>query len=174
MIHSIGLTQPTDATASAGAERHGRHFRSGKTTSQDVSVQATHVESESRQEGALKITTADGDTVSISFAALQQFKSDSYGATAGGSSARSAKSTTKSAVKLDVKVNGSLDKNEIADISKLVDQLTAAVNDAHNGDSAKAAQDLSSIGSLDSVRSFRFAYQESTQLKSNTTRSSTA
>jgi hypothetical protein len=131
-------------------------------------LQASELEYDAEQSGVLKITIAEGDTVSISFAALSQLQSESASAATGGSTASIGSADSSSAFAVAVQVSGSLNGSEQADINKLVSGLFQAMQDESNGDGTQAAQDLQSIGSLNSLRSFQFAWQQQTQDQAGT------
>ncbi len=125
---------------------------------------ATSFQAEAQQTGALKLTTADGDTVTISFSALEELQSDSYSAQKKGGTLNYSRSAASSSTSVNIQVDGSLDKGEIEDIGKVLNSLAKAVNSAQNGDTSGAAAALADTGSLDSVKDFQFAYQESARI----------
>ena len=132
---------------------------------------ATQSAAEAQQAGALKITTSEGDVVTISFAGLQQSQWDTYQATSPQGTAAGSTATSSSAMYVGVKVEGSLSDKEMTEIGTLMEHLGAAVNDAQAGDGSKLAADLTATRSLGSVQSFQFAYQESarSEYRSTTT-----
>jgi hypothetical protein len=129
------------------------------------SLQQSHFDAEIEQQGQLKVTTADGDTVTISFAESDQLQSDSSSATSGGSSASLQKTRASSSQAVNIEVDGSLDDKEVADITKLLRGLVKVSSGLASGQGAKAAAGLQNIGSLDSIKSFQYAYEEDTQMK---------
>jgi hypothetical protein len=151
-LFSSGQNQNQNQTSSAGG----------------ASLQASQLQYEAEQSGVLKITTAQGDTVSISFAALNEIESQSANASAGGSSASASNSEVASAYAASVQINGSLNSNEQSDITKLLGGLLQAMQDESSGNTAQAAQDLQGIGSLNSLQSFQFQWQQETQAQAST------
>jgi len=119
--------------------------------------------------GALQVTTDDGDTISISFATLDQLHAESFhGGTRGAGVAYSRLAyshlayqgaSQTSSVSVDINVNGSLDDKELSDIGRLLQQLSQAIYDP------KATPDPAQFadgGVLASLDVFQFAYQEQT------------
>jgi hypothetical protein len=124
-----------------------------------VQARAEVPDAEVSRAGSLQVTTSDGDTVSISFAALEQAHAESFRGTDGASRVNYASASQSSGVSVDISVDGSLDREEVADIRKLLRQLSRAMDDPN------ATPDLAQFGdggALDSLDSFQFAYQEQT------------
>jgi hypothetical protein len=153
-----GIPMAAVSTGAQGGLAKGASSRRG-------SLQLSHFDAEIEQQGQLKVTTADGDTVTISFAELDQLQSDSSSATSGGSSASFRKTRASSSMAANIEVDGSLDDKEVADITKLLRDLVKMSSSLASGQGAKAAGGLQNIGSLDSIKSFQFAYEEDTQMK---------
>ena len=70
-------------------------------------------------------------------------------------------------VSVEISVNGSLDEQEVADISELLQQLGQAIGDPG---AAPDAVQLEDGGSLDSLNAFQFAYQEQVQVDYSSSR----
>lgn len=107
--------------------------------------------------GALQVTTDDGDTVSISFAALEQLHAESFRGKAGGARVAYGGRSQSSQVSIDIGVEGSLDTKEVADITNLIQQLSQAIR---NPAATPEAAQLGDGGNLDSLDAFQFAYQQ--------------
>lgn len=123
--------------------------------------QSSHSDTQAQQSGVLKVTTAEGDVVTISFGAMEQARSDSrFRSTPGGYSA-SYGSSASASMSVGVQIEGSLSDKEVADITALMGHLGAAIEDSRSGDSAKLAGDVAAAGKLQSIQGFQFAYQES-------------
>ena len=112
----------------------------------------TRIDVASQSFGDLELTTADGDKVSISFAAANQLHARS--------TRHSARTSQSSTVGVEVRVDGALDEKETADIAKLLQSLGEVVGDVKRGDLQELSEDLARIYSLSSVASFHFDYQE--------------
>jgi hypothetical protein len=95
--------------------------------------------------------------VSISFAALSRLHAESFQGQAGGASIDYGSASSSDKVSVGIQVNGSLNDKEVADITKLLGQLAASVNGSGQGVTAAQLQDG---GSLASLSSLQFAYQE--------------
>lgn len=160
MIANIGQNSTPDVSRCGG---HGRAHR--RAESQAVQTRAAHAESRVEQAGALQVTTADGDTVSISFAGLRELALDVFRAQSGRSAAEGGASSASSAMSVGVKVNGTLDDDEVADIQKLLGQMMSVVADARDGTLNAPATDYLASGSLESLQSFRFGYQENARAR---------
>lgn len=128
-------------TASAQPGRHAQNAASR------VSARASTFDAEISRTGDLKITTQDGDTVSISFSALQPLHAESFRGKADGARVNYRNAQSASQVSVSIGVEGSLDSGEVADIGRLLDHL------AHPGQDAAHA-----LG--DSLEGFTYAYQE--------------
>ena len=146
----------------SAVSREARGVSAKGASSRTGSLELSHFDTETEQQGQLKVTTADGDTVTISFAELDQLQSDSSSATSGGSSAGIRKTQASSSMAANIEVDGSLDDKEVADITKLLRDLVKGSSGLASGQGARAAGGLQNIGSLDSIKSFQFAYQEDT------------
>jgi hypothetical protein len=158
----------------SGVSREAQGVSAKGASSRRGSLQLSHFDAEIEQQGQLKVTTADGDTVTISFAEVDQLQSDSASATSGGSSASIRKTQASSSMAANIEVDGSLDDKEVADITKLLRGLVKVSSALASGQGAKAAGGLQNIGSLDSIKSFQFAYEEDTQMKIDLLTSSSA
>ena len=140
MIQPVsGLRGRCEASDSCAPQR--------RTRSADMSVRRT-ASASLETRGALELTTKDGDRVSISFSALDRLST----AAASRGQQVSAEAKSRSAVSVNVKVEGTIDDQELADITKLMERLGAAAG----GDGAPV-----DIGSLDSLDQFDFSLNRS-------------
>lgn len=142
--------------------RAGRHGRSrtdqqNAPTQPSVTATAASFDEQVRQTANLQVTTDDGDKVTISFAALRQLHAESVQGQSGNASIDYGSASSSDKVSVGVTVDGSLDDKEVADIGKLLQQLTTSVHDPSQGVAASQLQDGGSFASLDS---FQFAYRE--------------
>jgi hypothetical protein len=159
---------------SQGPAPHSQGIHHGRSGRQPARLQTATSSSELQRAGVLNITTAEGDTVSISFAGLQRSQSESYSARTSNRTAAGYSASSSAALAIEVKVDGSLSQQEMSDIGTLMEALGAAVSDARNGDSAKLMSDLESTYSLGSLQAFGFGYQETAQIQSRATTSMVA
>ncbi|MEO8025185.1 MAG: hypothetical protein ABI823_01845 [Bryobacteraceae bacterium] len=100
----------------------------------------------------LKLTTAEGDKVTISAEALQALSASS---SADGQQAQSA-----SGLSVKVSVQGDLNEQELKDIVKLAQALGTAVSDARSGNIQQAAQDVADTREGSTVAQFDFRYRD--------------
>jgi hypothetical protein len=145
--------------ARPGRHRGDRHSPTTQTANSppQVAAKAATLDAQIRQTENLQITTDDGDKVSISLATLKQLHAESFQGQAGGASIDYGSASSSNKVSVGIQVDGSLDDKELADIGKLLGQLAASVHDSSQSPSALQLQDG---GSLASLSSFQFAYQE--------------
>lgn len=129
---------------------------------------AARVSAELQQAGSLQIVTDDGDKVTISFAALQQMQAESVEATGEGAAASYQNLLARSSMTSSLKVEGSLDREELSDIRKLMRTIAKATRDVQRGDIGKAAARMARTSSLDSLQSFQYAYQQNARLEVTT------
>jgi hypothetical protein len=132
----------------------------GRPVGQGVEARAAHAESRVEQAGALQVKTADGDTVSISFASLRALSLDAFQARGGRSAAEGGGGAQSSAVSVSVRVQGTLDDQEAADIQDLLGRMMGAVEDARDGTLDAPPADLLAAGSLETLASYTFGYRE--------------
>ncbi len=147
-----GLERGLAHSVMHGMHRHQNPSRPDRTR-RDSTVQAS---TSSLKAGALEVTTDDGDKVSISFALLNQLSLSAASKTASDTSATSSSTYSINGLSMAVSIDGSLDSEETADISELMQSLFGTAVSGQT-DTTLAA------GSLDSLDSFQFAYMEGTQ-----------
>jgi hypothetical protein len=129
------------------------------------------VEASRERSGSLEVTTAEGDKVSISFSAVQQSEAGSVEGRGGrGQRLRAEEARQSSSVEVAVNVEGSLNDQEVADISKLLQKLTAAARGQASPKAAPAsASDQASQRGLppayQTIQNFQFQYQEQTAVR---------
>ena len=184
MAHQIHGFSPT-LNAPAWAGKHGaahsgrrsdRQAEAGQSAraqsnapSSSFAAQGATLDAKVTQTGALQVTTDEGDKISISFAALSELHAQTLQAQSGGTGANSGINTSvnygstssSDSLAVSVQVNGSLNDKELADLGTLISQLAAGIQDPSQG--VSAAQ-LSDGGSLSSLNSYQFAYQQQTQV----------
>jgi hypothetical protein len=137
-------------TDSFRAGRSRPEPRRGVRESDRASFRGTQIEYRSEESASLEVKTDDGDTVSISFAALNRIRAGAYSAQAEGSSASAQSVSAESAFNVQVNVKGSLDDEELSQLSELLQRL---VSTARSGE-PKPIQ----TSGLESLDSFQFAY----------------
>ena len=154
-----------------GIPAHGGPEWSHRAQPQRASARAATIDAEINRTGALQVTTDDGDSVTISFAALQQLHAESFRGKAGGAKIAYGNESQTSGVSVNISVDGSLDEQEVADIGELLQQLSSAVQDpSATPDTAQLVAQLSDGGGLDSLSAFQFAYQEQTHVDYSSSR----
>jgi hypothetical protein len=161
ITNGVGVSIPMASPFSMGAQS----VWAKAASSPRGSLQLSHFDAEVEQQAQLKVTTADGDTVTISLAESDQLQSDSASATSGGSSASFRKTSASSSMVANIQVDGSLDDKEVADITKLLRNLVKMSSGLASGEAAKVPGGLQNMRSLDSIQNFQFAYQEDTQMQ---------
>ena len=119
-----------------------------------VQARAEVLVAEVSRTGTLQVTTDDGDTVSISFSALEQLYAESFRGKAGGARIDYHSRSQSSQVSIDIGVEGSLDREEVADVTNLIQQLSQAIR---NPEATPGAVQLENGGNL---TAFQFAYQD--------------
>lgn len=140
--------------------RHHYHSSRPERSARDSRVQASRQDYLSLKAGALEVTTDDGDKVSISFATLDQLSKSAAGAVSGDSAVGSSSSYSARGMSVAVTIDGSLDSEETADISELMQSLFEAAVGGQTGATPDAA-------SLESLDRFQFAYMEGVRLSSS-------
>ena len=126
-----------------GIPAHGGPEWSHRAQPQRASARAATIDAEINRTGALQVTTDDGDSVTISFAALQQLHAESFRGKAGGAKIAYGNESQTSGVSVNISVDGSLDEQEVADIGELLQQLSSAVQDpSATPDTAQLAAQL--------------------------------
>lgn len=102
---------------------------------------------QSKSRTDLSVTTAEGDRITISLAAQQQYRSNSR--------ANSTKEAASSAAELRVSVQGNLSDAEMADLGKLLASL------AEGGGATGAANET--FAGLTSLSAYSYRYQQSVE-----------
>jgi hypothetical protein len=113
-------------------------------------VRGVQIEYESKETAALEVKTDDGDTVSISFEALSRIHAGAYSAQIDGTGASARTLSAESSLRVQVKVEGTLDDEEAGQTGELLERLVSTAR----SDEPKAIQ----TGGLESLDSFQFAY----------------
>jgi hypothetical protein len=132
-----------------------------------VSTKAATLDAETTRNAALTVTTSDGDTVSISLSAFDQLHSETFRGGTKDSRVAYGGTSAASGASVQISVDGSLDVNEVADITDLLGQLNQAIVDPSK---TPDPSQFTGGGSLDSLRSFQFAYQQQTSVAYSTSR----
>jgi hypothetical protein len=151
------------ATADARAARRAERQAARQATSPTSSFSGAQAGYQSQESAALEVKTADGDTVRISFAALTKAQAGVYSAKAGNAQAGAQSFSGESSFAVQVDVQGSLDDNEVNQISDLLQKLVGASR-SQGGAAAPAAgatpaPPATGASDYSSLSSFRYAYQ---------------
>jgi hypothetical protein len=138
---------------------HTRRESSGATNL--LAVQAS---SETKAE--IDITTKDGDTVTISLASDIEVGYAYYRRTGtpAGSELEARALVASASQELQITVQGSLDQEELADITKLVKQLGQAIRSFVKGDTTASARQALDVKALDSLAGFSLDMEHSDSL----------
>lgn len=124
-------------------------------------------------QAAISLTTAEGDVVTI-----QSSRQESYAMAAGfvSTPAKHLQSYTLAGLSQEtfsLSVDGDLNEQELADINRLVGELTAVAGDFFNGDREKALAGALSLGDMGSISHLQASFiQSSTMVQEATSRSS--
>ena len=150
-------------------------FGGGPRPTQSVDrFRGIQAEYESQETVSLEVKTDDGDTVSISFEALNRIQAGVYSARVDGEKARVESVSAESSLQVEIKVEGTLDAEEVSQITELLRRLVASARSG-NPDAVPApapaplpapvrapfpapAPQTIKTGGLESLDSFQFAY----------------
>jgi len=105
---------------------------------------------------ALEVVTEDGDRVSISLEASRLIEASVASARAPGAEIMAGQTSMSSSLDVSVSVEGTLDKEELLDLKKLLLTAAGAMRDVERGDPAHAAKRMARTASLDSLESFSY------------------
>jgi len=146
-ISPTAAVNPSDCYRAADNSRAGRSRPEHRPASR---FEGNRVDYQSGEAASLEVKTEDGDTVQISFAALNRIQAGAYAAYSEGASAVSHSVAAESSVQVQVSVNGSLDDKEVRQIGHLLSRL---VSKARSGEPPQAP-----AGRFSSLEGFQFAY----------------
>jgi len=118
-----------------------------------IQARASYRERSTQTAGALSVRTDDGDVVDISFASQTSESVGRYSATDGANRVSGVERTSSSAFAVEVSVEGTLDDDEVEDISKLLRKLASQV---HNPNPHRIERQFER---LDSLESFQFGFE---------------
>jgi len=135
--------------------------RESSTATNLLAVQAS---SETKAE--IDITTKDGDTVTISLASDIEAGYAYYRRTGpdAGSELEARAFVASASRELQITVQGSLDQEELADITKLVRQLGQAIRSFVRGDTTASARQALNVKAQDSLSGFSLELEHSDNL----------
>jgi len=119
-----------------------------------IQARASYRERSTQTAGALSVRTDDGDVVDISFASQTSESVGRYSATDGANRVSGVERTSSSAFAVEVSVEGTLDDDEVEDISKLLRKLASQV---HNPNPHRIERQFER---LDSLESFQFGFEQ--------------
>jgi hypothetical protein len=131
-----------------------------------VSTDLLAVQASSETTAEIDITTKDGDTVTISLASDIEAGYAYYRrtGTAAGSEMEARALVASVSRELQITVQGSLDQEELADITNLVKQLGQAIRSFVNGDTTASARQALDVKALDSLSGFSLDMEHSDSL----------
>ena len=86
----------------------------------------SRAEGTTQRSASLEVTTEEGDKVSISFSAVERFQVQRGRVRDGASRGQVTTASSSTSVSVELKVEGDLNDQEVADISKLLEALTQA------------------------------------------------
>jgi hypothetical protein len=135
--------------------------RESSTATNLLAVQAS-----SETTAEIDITTRDGDTVTISLASDIEAGYAYYRRTGpdAGSELEAMAFVTSASRELQITVQGSLDQEELADITKLVRQLGRAIRSFVRGDTTASARQALHVKAQDSLSGFSLEMEHSDSL----------
>jgi len=135
--------------------------REASTATNLLAVQAS---SETKAE--IDITIKDGDTVTISLASDTEAGYAYYRRTGpdAGSELEARAFVASASRELQITVQGSLDQEELADITKLVRQLGQAIRNFVRGDTTASARQALNVKARDSLSGFSLELEHSDNL----------
>jgi len=119
-----------------------------------MQARASYRERSTQTAGALSVRTDDGDVVNISFASLSSESVGRYSSTDGNNRVSGVERTSSSAYAVEVSVEGTLDDDEVEDISKLLRKLASQVQ---NPNPRRIERQFEKLDSLDS---FQFGFEQ--------------
>ena len=124
------------------------------------------VRASSETEAEIGITTKDGDTVTISLQSEVELGYAYYRrtGTAAGSELEARALVASASRELQITVEGSLDAEELADITSLVKQLGQAIRSFLRGDTSASARQTLETPALDSLSGFSLDMEHSDSL----------
>jgi len=104
----------------------------------------------------VEVVTEDGDRVSISLEASRLIEASVAGGSAPGAEMMAGQTSMSSSLDVSVSVEGTLDKEELLDLKKLLLTAAGAMRDAERGDPAHAVKRMARTATLDSLESFSY------------------
>lgn len=142
---------------SAETRQRPAEARQRSTVAQPQNATASQrVAGEQSSSLQLTVTTAEGDTVTLSAQALSAFALES-------SEGRRSASTNQE-LSLSVSIEGDLNQEELADIRKLALALGKSVRQAERGNMAKALRTVARASDEDTIAAFQFRFERRTEL----------
>jgi hypothetical protein len=122
------------------------------------------LQNSSETTAEIGITTKDGDTVTISLASEIEAGYAYYRRTGPDSEIEARALVASASQELQITVQGNLDKQELADITKLVRQLGQAIRSFVRGDTTASAQQALDVKARDSLSGFTLDMEHSDSL----------
>lgn len=122
------------------------------------------LQASSETTAEIGITTKDGDTVTISLASEVEAGYAYYRRTGPDSEIEARALVASASQELQITVQGNLDEQELADITKLVRQLGQAIRSFVRGDTTASAQQALDVKARDSLSGFTLDMEHSDSL----------
>lgn len=139
---SVAITASTSLAAASSVSRSGSNAAVG---SAGVSYQSQTLYSQSASN-SIEIHTKDGDTVSLSLAALQSYQQSEGMQLSDSGASYGRYQSSSSGFAFEFNVTGQLDKGELDAITGLVKGLAGVADSFFSGDMASAFQQGMSLG----------------------------
>lgn len=139
----------------APQQQQQKQQRAQRQESPQSGVASVSASAQGRQstKAELALTTADGDKVTLSFSSANNYQ---YAGDYSGLR-RSASAASSSSATVEIKVEGNLSKQELADIQKLAKIVAGAATSALRGDTGKAAEKIEQTRNLETIQNFAFS-----------------
>lgn len=128
-------------------------------TPQQAASTALAASRSTQTSGALAIQTDDGDTVTLSFSALQSLSVAAIESQSSTTKIQAGSSTSSNSTQFSVSIEGDLDQGEWADILKLARKFFSAIKDISRNDPERAAARMARVHNLDSLAGFAYTLQ---------------
>ncbi|MFW8602043.1 hypothetical protein ACOHYD_11265 [Desulfobacterota bacterium M19] len=119
----------------------------------------------SRQEAVINITTDEGDRISISTTLASRRQTEAR----GNNNGLELLTTKLSGSRQSIQVQGDLNPTELADLGRLLDDLSSIANDFFKGDTKKAVSEAMNLGDMGSLNRVEASFTNTTTAASRLT-----
>lgn len=113
----------------------------------------------SQTSGSLTVKTDDGDLVTLSYSAIAMLAASQAGSRDGNSRLTAGLTTSAQSASVSLSVEGDLDKQEWADLSKLFKSFFSALKDLVRQKPDQALEHMARTSNLESVSEFSYAFE---------------